>query len=160
MLDADAAPACWSEGWNISSSFHATTPLPWCTHQPMRLVPCAPPALPRPAPSSRTARPLLTLLITTTLQVVTGSDKGKVATIKSVCSKTGKIIVEGVNIKTNCVAPMKEGETGKLEQKEYPIHHSNVMLYSTTQNVRSRVGHKEVDGKKVRYLIKTGEVLN
>ncbi len=48
---------------------------------------------------------------------------------------------------------------GKLEQKEYPIHSSNVMLYSTTQNVRSRVGHKEVDGKKVRYLVKTGEVL-
>jgi large subunit ribosomal protein L24 len=116
------------------------------------LVQIAPPAILRPG--------LTTHTLTTMLQVVTGSDKGKVATIKSVCSKTGKIIVEGVNIKTNTVAPMKEGETGKLEQKEYPIHHSNVMLYSTTQNVRSRVGHKEVDGKKVRYLVKTGEVLN
>jgi hypothetical protein len=33
------------------------------------------------------------------------------------------------------------------------------MLYSTAQSVRSRVGHKEVDGKKVRFLLKTGEVL-
>jgi ribosomal protein L24 len=44
--------------------------------------------------------------------VIAGSDKGKVATIKSVCTKTGRIIVEGVNIKTNSVPPMKEGETG------------------------------------------------
>lgn len=26
--------------------------------------------------------------------------------------------------------------------------------------VRSRVGHKEVDGRKVRYLVKTGELLD
>eukprot|EP00884_Botryococcus_braunii_P019383 jgi/Botrbrau1/6128/Bobra.331_2s0023.1 len=42
---------------------------------------------------------------------------------------------------------------------ESPVHHSNVMAYSKEQNVRSRIGHKVVDGKKVRYLKKTGEVL-
>lgn len=35
------------------------------------------------------------------------------------------------------------------------------MLYSKDQNVVSRVGHKTLDnGKRVRYLIKTGEVID
>ena len=35
------------------------------------------------------------------------------------------------------------------------------MLYSKEQNVASRVGHKILDnGKKVRYLIKTGEIID
>lgn len=46
-------------------------------------------------------------------------------------------------------------------QIEAPIHSSNVMLYSKEQNVASRVGHKVLDnGKRVRYLIKTGEVID
>lgn len=46
-------------------------------------------------------------------------------------------------------------------QIEGPIHSSNVMLYSKEQNVASRVGHKVLDnGKKVRYLIKTGEIID
>lgn len=35
------------------------------------------------------------------------------------------------------------------------------MLYSKDQKVASRVGHKVLDnGKKVRYLIKTGEIID
>jgi len=46
-------------------------------------------------------------------------------------------------------------------QIEGPIHSSNVMLYSKEKNVASRVGHTVLDnGKKVRYLIKTGEVID
>lgn len=46
-------------------------------------------------------------------------------------------------------------------QIEAPIHSSNVMLYSKEKNVASRVGHKTLeDGKRVRYLIKTGEIID
>jgi len=46
-------------------------------------------------------------------------------------------------------------------QIEAPIHSSNVMLYSKEQNVASRVGHKILeDGTRVRYLIKTGEIID
>lgn len=46
-------------------------------------------------------------------------------------------------------------------QIEAPIHSSNVMLYSKEKEVASRVGHKILDnGKRVRYLIKTGEVID
>jgi large subunit ribosomal protein L24 len=59
------------------------------------------------------------------------------------------------------IAPRSENEKGEIRKRESPVHHSNVMLYSTAQQVRSRVGYKfNEEGKKVRYLIKTGEVLN
>lgn len=46
-------------------------------------------------------------------------------------------------------------------QVEAPLHSSNVMLYSKTGKVTSRVGHKTLeDGQKVRYLLKTGEVID
>lgn len=49
----------------------------------------------------------------------------------------------------------------RIFQIEAPIHSSNVMLYSKEQNVTSRVGHKILeDGKRVRYLIKTGEIID
>ena len=58
------------------------------------------------------------------------------------------------------IKPKGENEKGQQVRKEFPIHASNVMHYSTTANVRSRVGKKLAeDGTKVRYLVKTGEVL-
>lgn len=46
-------------------------------------------------------------------------------------------------------------------QVEAPVHSSNVMLYSKTAKVASRVGHKTLeDGSRVRYLLKTGEVID
>ena len=38
------------------------------------------------------------------------------------------MIVEGVNVRTKHVKPMKEGETGQLLKRERPIHISNVAL--------------------------------
>jgi len=44
---------------------------------------------------------------------------------------------------------------------EAPVHSSNVMLYSRAEKVASRVGHRVLeDGSKVRYLVKTGEVID
>lgn len=95
-----------------------------------------------------------------TLQVIAGKDKGKTGTVVKSLPKFGTIIVEGVNVKTKHVAPRGENEKGQIKQQEYPFHHSNVQHYSKDKQVRSRVGHKEVDGRKVRYLIKTGEILD
>lgn len=91
--------------------------------------------------------------------VITGVDKGKVTQVVEVFTKTGTILCKDVNVKTKHVKPKGEGETGQIIQKEWPIHHSNVMHWSEAKQVRSRIGHKVVDGKKVRVLKKTDEVL-
>lgn len=94
-----------------------------------------------------------------TVQVVTGADKGKIGVVQKVLTKRGMVVVEGVNVKTKTVQPKSRDETGRLLTSESPVNASNVMHYSKEKEVRSRVGHKEVDGKKVRVLLKTGEVL-
>jgi large subunit ribosomal protein L24 len=96
-----------------------------------------------------------------TVQVISGKDKGKVGEILSIYPKLSKVIVKGVNVKTKHVKPKQEGESGRIATQEFPIHSSNVMLYSTKQNVASRVCYTFTEeGKKVRMLKKTGEIID
>ncbi|MBE9230362.1 50S ribosomal protein L24 [Cuspidothrix issatschenkoi LEGE 03284] len=96
-----------------------------------------------------------------TVQVIAGKDKGKVGEVIQALPQVSKVLVKGVNIKTKHVKPQQEGESGQIVTKEYPIHSSNVMLYSTKQNVASRVCYTFTsEGKKVRMLKKTGEILD
>ncbi|KAK2079632.1 hypothetical protein QBZ16_002027 [Prototheca wickerhamii] len=94
------------------------------------------------------------------VQVRSGSDKGKVGRVQRVLRKVGQIVVDGINFKSKHVKPEREGEQGTVTVKEYPVHHSNVAHYSVTHGVASRIGVRFTeDGKKVRYLKKTGETL-
>ncbi len=96
-----------------------------------------------------------------TVQVISGRDKGKVGEILRTLPKTSKVIVKGINIKTKHVKPQQEGETGQIVTFEAPIHSSNVMLYSDKQKTASRVCYTfNEDGRKVRMLKKTGEILD
>ncbi|BAZ03993.1 50S ribosomal protein L24 [Calothrix sp. NIES-3974] len=96
-----------------------------------------------------------------TVQVISGSDKGKVGEVIKALPQESKVVVQGVNLKTKHVKPQAEGESGRIVTQEYPIHSSNVMLYSTKQNVASRVCYTFTpEGKKVRMLKKTGEILD
>ncbi|HEY9665458.1 MAG TPA: 50S ribosomal protein L24 [Coleofasciculaceae cyanobacterium] len=96
-----------------------------------------------------------------TVQVISGRDKGKVGEILQAIPKSSEVIVKGVNIKTKHVKPRQEGETGQIVTFEAPIHSSNVMLYSNKQKVASRVCYTFTeDGRKVRMLKKTGEILD
>ena len=52
----------------------------------------------------------------------------KTGKVLSIDLKGGKVVVEGVNVRTKHVKPMKEGESGSLLKKEMPIAISNVAL--------------------------------
>lgn len=96
-----------------------------------------------------------------TVQVISGKEKGKVGEILRVFPETSKVIVQGVNVKTKHVKPQQEGESGQIQTVEAPIHSSNVMLYSTKQKVASRICYSfNADGRKVRMLKKTGEIID
>ena len=96
-----------------------------------------------------------------TVQIIAGSDKGKVGEVLQTLPKTNKVVVKGVNIRTKHVKPQQEGETGQIVSSEAPIHSSNVMLYSEKQKVASRVCYTfDADGRKVRMLKKTGELID
>ncbi|KAG9160003.1 hypothetical protein Leryth_005743 [Lithospermum erythrorhizon] len=96
-----------------------------------------------------------------TVKVISGRDKGKVGEVTEIFKHNSTIIVKEVNLKTKHVKSKEEGESGQIVKIEARIHSSNVMLYSKEKNVASRVGHKTLDnGKRVRYLIKTGEIID
>lgn len=96
------------------------------------------------------------------VQVISGKDKGLVGKITRVNTKTGQVVVEGANIRTKHVKPQQgaEEEGGQIVKAEAPVHHSNVQHYSESAKTASRVGHKMEGDKKVRYLLKTGEVID
>ncbi|MBW4653606.1 MAG: 50S ribosomal protein L24 [Kaiparowitsia implicata GSE-PSE-MK54-09C] len=96
-----------------------------------------------------------------TVQIIAGSDRGKIGEVLRVLPETSKVIVKGVNFKTKHIKPQQEGESGQIQTIEAPIHSSNVMLYSTKQKVASRVSYTfNENGRKVRLLKKTGELLD
>jgi len=96
-----------------------------------------------------------------TVQVISGSYKGKVGKILKVFPKTSQVVVEGVNLKTKHLKPQREGERGQIITREFPIHSCKVMLYSEKEKVASRICYTFTpDGKKRRMLKKTGEILD
>lgn len=96
-----------------------------------------------------------------TVQVISGHDKGKVGEILQTLPKESQVIVKGVNVKTKHVKPQQEGESGQIATIEAPIHSSNVMLYSEKQKVASRICYTLTEeGRKVRMLKKTGEIID
>jgi large subunit ribosomal protein L24 len=96
-----------------------------------------------------------------TVQIISGKDKGKVGEILQILPQKSQVVIKGVNIRTKHVKPQQEGESGQISTFEAPIHSSKVMLYSNKEKVASRVCHTFTeDGKKVRMLKKTGELLD
>jgi large subunit ribosomal protein L24 len=96
-----------------------------------------------------------------TVQVIAGKDKGKTGEVLRTLPYENRVVVQGINIRTRHVKPTQEGETGRIVSEEASIHASNVMLYSTTQKVASRVEIVvDKSGNRQRRLKKTGEILD
>lgn len=60
------------------------------------------------------------------VQVICGNDKTKQGKVKGVLKSDQKVIVEGINTRFRYLKPKRQGETGKIQQFEAPIHISNV----------------------------------
>ncbi len=96
-----------------------------------------------------------------TVQVINGKDKGKTGEVLRTLPVENRVIVEGVNLRTRHIKPTQEGEGGRIVTEEASLHASNVMLYSNSKKVASRVELVvDKDGTKKRRLKKTGEVID
>lgn len=95
-----------------------------------------------------------------TVKVISGDNKGKIGKVLQVLVKEERVIVEGVNIVSRHTRPSNAHPDGGIIKKEAPIAISNVMFYDTKNNQASKIGYKEVDGKKVRFAKKTETLLD
>jgi large subunit ribosomal protein L24 len=91
--------------------------------------------------------------------VIAGRDKGKTGTIQKVIPEQNKVVVEGINLRKKTNKPSQKNPDGGIVEIYAPIDASNVMLVDPKTKQPTRIGHKEVKGKKVRYAKKSGTVL-
>lgn len=91
--------------------------------------------------------------------VITGHDKGKTGIVQRTYPKLEKVVVEGVNVAKKHRKPTQQIPEGSIVEIYVPIHVSNVALIDPKTKKPTRVGIKEVKGKKVRYAKKSGEVI-
>lgn len=92
--------------------------------------------------------------------VISGKDKGKVGKVLKVLSIDGfrlKVVVSGVNLGR---VLQKDASGSRWVSKEFPVDISNVMYFDPSDNVKSRLGFKFIDGKKVRYCKSSQKVLS
>ncbi len=92
--------------------------------------------------------------------VITGKDKGKQGKVMEVFPETNKVTVDGVNVVKKHQKPRSQQDKGGIISKVAPINASNVMVVCPTCGKPSRVGHAEVNGKKVRVCKKCNGALD
>ena len=95
-----------------------------------------------------------------TVVVLSGKDKGREGQVVKALPKDGKVVVSGVNMISRHTKPSQADPEGGVKRREAPIHVSNVAIKDPKTGKPARVGFEVRDGKKVRVLKGSGEVLN
>ena len=95
-----------------------------------------------------------------TVRVMRGEDKGKEGKVIRVYPKTGRVVIEGVNIvKRHRRKRRPEEESGIIDMPA-PIHASNVMLLDPKSGEPTRVRRRiDADGTKERISAKSGDAI-
>tara|TARA_Y100000591_G_scaffold63866_1_gene52449 strand:- start:1409 stop:1708 length:300 start_codon:yes stop_codon:yes gene_type:complete len=75
------------------------------------------------------------------VKVIAGSNKGSEGKIVSIIKKSEKVIIEGLNLVKKHIKPNSKNPQGGIEEKESPIHISNVSLL--VDNVNKEEAKKE-----------------
>ena len=98
-----------------------------------------------------------------TVIVLSGKDKGKKGKVLTAYPKTGKLVVQGINVASHHKKPRNQQDQGGIIQQETPIYACKVMCVCPKCSQPTRVAHSfvEKDGKtsKVRICKKCGAEL-
>lgn len=95
-----------------------------------------------------------------TVLVITGKDAGKTGKVLAAIPDASKIKVDGINVQKKSKKARSANETSKIVEQVGAIDASNVLVVCPSCGKATRVGHKIVDGKKVRICKKCSAVLD
>ncbi|WP_338663534.1 50S ribosomal protein L24 [Pararoseomonas sp. SCSIO 73927] len=93
------------------------------------------------------------------VQVLAGKDKGKRGEVLSVSPTENRAVVQGVNIVKRHAKPQGMNQPGGIQEKEAPIHLSNLAVIDPKSDKPTRVGFRMDGDKKVRVAKASGEVI-
>lgn len=92
-----------------------------------------------------------------TVVVLSGKDKGKKGKVLFTLPKSGKVVVEKINMVSRHTKPRKQGDQTGILRKEAPIYACKVMRVCPKCGEPTRSAHQWLsDGKKVRVCKKCG----
>ncbi|MBR4106328.1 MAG: 50S ribosomal protein L24 [Alphaproteobacteria bacterium] len=89
--------------------------------------------------------------------ILSGDDKGKTGEVLKAMPKENKVVVQGVNLVKRHTKP-SQTNPGGIVTKEAPLNASKVAY--AKDGKATKIGYKEVKGKKVRFARKTGDVID
>ena len=92
--------------------------------------------------------------------VLTGKDKGRTGEVLRVMPKESRVVVQGVNMVKRHQRPT-QFSAGGIDEKEAPIHVSNVAHVDPASSKPTRVGIRITDdGQKLRVAKRSGEAID
>ena len=91
--------------------------------------------------------------------VLAGKDKGREGEITRVIPREGRAVVDGINVVIRHTRQSQQSQGGRIPQPA-PIQLSNLALVDPKEGGPTRVGFKWVEGKKVRFAKKSGEIID
>lgn len=97
-----------------------------------------------------------------TVVVISGNSKGKRGKVIAVFPEKQRVLIKGINMVKKHLKPTQKNPQGGIQEKEAPIHLSNVMLWDEKAQKPTRVRFERLDDEKktkVRVSIASGEVI-
>ena len=82
------------------------------------------------------------------VKVIAGSEKGKEGKVIATFAKENRVVVEGVKLVKKHVKPNGQNETGGIQEKEAPIHVSNVKVIESAKKEKKAKTTKAVKAEK------------
>lgn len=112
--------------------------------------------------ATQTRRKPLTMRIKRgdTVRVITGKHKGSEGEVMVVLPEANRVIVKDVNVIRKAQRPTQENPRGGYQEREAPIHASNVQLVDPQSGEPSRIAYRFEDGNKYRVSVKSGTRLD
>jgi large subunit ribosomal protein L24 len=93
-----------------------------------------------------------------TVRVMRGDDKGREGKVMRVFPKTGRVLIEGVNIVKRHRRARRPEEQSEIMEMPAPVHASNVMLLDPNTGEPTRIHQRiDTDGTKERIAAKSGD---
>ena len=91
--------------------------------------------------------------------ITAGNDRGATGEVLRILTKTDRVVVQGVNLRSKHLKPSQANPQGGIVRREMPIHVSNVSPVVDGKPTRVR-WQVRPDGAKVRVAVRGGKELH
>lgn len=92
--------------------------------------------------------------------ILSGKDRTKTGIVERVSSKTGKVIVTGLNVVKKHIKVSKKNPSGGKVDVAMPMPVSKIELICPSCNKATRISYKTEGKEKVRFCKKCGKVIS